>query len=155
MPTASKEHTTIDTGGAATYLTARRRGLLAMLGGAATMGVTRAGPIAPDDRLIALCGDYLAIEAKKRAVYAATDNTLEAELRSQPELDQLFADGYAILEQITDVEPVTLAGASALARITLTMLDHDTSGKIMVRDDEECCVATVLEFLAGGANVIG
>jgi len=94
-------------------VTASRRGLLTALGAASVAAPTLAAS-SPDAELIRLCGDY--IEAVR--AFNAYDGPLDIDQNPfGPAAD-------AIEAQLEELEPTTLAGVAALARVAIETGDQ-------------------------------
>jgi hypothetical protein len=102
-----------------------------------------------DAELISLC-DRLTelIEAERRIVMA--QHTIEDEERTEPELAAVCDEQKAVFDRITELpEPVTLAGASAMARAALSQAPIDRDESLSPMDDAEWLAFGAVTFLAG------
>jgi hypothetical protein len=140
-----------------------RRGLLAGSAAAAlvaaTAAVTAAGAPAasaphwrdtdsPDAELISLCDRLVTLEAARRTILYA-QHTTEDEHRTEPELDVVCDEQQAVFDRITALpEPVTLAGASAMARAALSEAPIDHDGSLSPMDNAEWLAFGAITFLA-------
>jgi len=137
-----------------------RRGLLAGTTAAALVVATAAVTAAcgaphaladadgPDAELISLCDRLVTLEAARRTILYA-QHTTEDEHRTEPELDVVCDEQQAVFDRITALpEPVTLAGARAMARAALSQAPIDRDGSLSPMDDAEWLAFGAVTFLA-------
>jgi hypothetical protein len=94
----------------------------------------------------------VAIEGEISALMAAC-NTIEDELRTDPELAAMFASRNRVFTCIYDQPDVTtIAGVLAMARASLAVAPRDTDGQIIWTGDSEYLAWSVAEFLVGRAT---
>jgi hypothetical protein len=103
----------------------------------------------PDAELISLCDRLVTLEAARRTILYA-QHTTEDEHRTEPELDVVCDEQQAVFDRITALpEPVTLAGASAMARAALSEAPIDHDGSLLPMDNAEWLAFGAVTFLAG------
>jgi hypothetical protein len=106
-------------------------------------------PAGPDAELISLCNRLAEHAAAERTMIMA-QHTIEDELRIEPALDAVGDEQKAILDRITELpEPVTLAGARAMARAAISQAPLELDGSISFMGDAEWLAFGVAEFLVG------
>jgi hypothetical protein len=106
----------------------------------------------PDAELISLCERIVTLEAARRTILDA-QHTIEDEDRTEPELAAVCDEQEAVFKRITALpEPVTLAGATAMARAAISQAPLEADGSISFMGDAEWLAFGVAEFLVGEQN---
>lgn len=106
-------------------------------------------PAGPDAELIRLCDRLTELTAAERSIIMA-QHTIEDELRTEPALDAVCDEQKAIFDRITELpDPVTLAGAAAMARTALADAPLELDGSISPMDNAEWLAFGAVTFLAG------
>ncbi|MCP1229874.1 hypothetical protein [Acetobacter indonesiensis] len=80
-----------------------------------TAAPKKAPAITSEQRLVALCEEFIAVEFKVDAVHAACE-TFEQEEAAEAQLKALYAEEKVILEKLEAIKATTLAGFIAKAR---------------------------------------
>jgi hypothetical protein len=162
MPRATADNTTPTSAMAAKAAIPSRRRLLAglsatLLAGAAIATAARGAPVADapadgaDAKLIRLCERMVAIHTAEVALVDA-DEWAPDRGPNKPRYDALWAEWIAIRDRVYDLnDPTTVAGAAALSRVALTVVDRDFEGNPKPRCFFEWLALGVLEFQAGSA----
>ena len=142
MPTATNTHT----------IPTRRR---ALFGAAAiTVAIIAAPALAsvnPDADLIAACDRIVAIEAEQEAIYAG-QRTADDERRTEPALDNLYAEAQVVIRRIYDApETETLAGLAAMSRAARALAPKEMDGSLSYpAGDAEWIAFEVSRYLVEG-----
>jgi hypothetical protein len=131
-----------------------RRGLLggaaALLAGAAAATLPRvalAAGTGPDAELIRLCDRLVEIDAEERAILASTDEDDGGPLK--PRYDALNVEWHAIDARLCDVaDPVTKAGALAVARAAVAQAPRQTDGSFSTPELAEWLAFTAAAWFA-------
>jgi hypothetical protein len=124
----------------------------ALLAGAAAVTAASAAPAVPDGaagadaELIRLCNRMVELEAARRTLIDSETQEDEA----QPELDGLYAESEAVFDRVCELpDPVTHAGALALARAALAEAPRELNGEIAWEGRAEWFAFGAAEFLVG------
>jgi hypothetical protein len=101
----------------------------------------------PDAELIRLCDRLVEIDAEERAILASTDEDDGGPLK--PRFDALNVEWRAIDERMCDVaDPVTRAGALAVARVAVAQAPKQTDGSFSATELAEWLAFTAAKWFA-------
>ncbi|HEX2941529.1 MAG TPA: hypothetical protein VHO91_10810 [Rhodopila sp.] len=123
-------------------------GLAGLIGATAA----KAASASADADLIEACGRFCDLEAAIVALHA-TRKTIEAERRTEPDLDRLNAEQECALDAIeANVPPRTRAGIAAVARALLASWEKAPDGDPVMADTDDWLAVTLAEAVCAMAD---
>ncbi len=129
-----------------TRRSAMRAGIAAALGALdAPAMATAAGN--PDAELVRLCDRLVAIDAERADIFRTIEDDAEKEIALQP----TDVESRKIAERLYDMpDPVTSAGARAVARAAFAEAEKSLDGGLVCNDISDWLALTVVEYVAKG-----
>jgi hypothetical protein len=117
----------------------RRSFLAAILAGAAVVsaGSAMAAPVNPDATLIALCREFLRVDAEDKAHWEIAYHSLEAEKAYEPRSKQVDAWIVRRTEMICELPAQTPEGLRLKAMVALSQAPRTANGEIDTTWDAE------------------